>query len=501
MLFVEPVFLFVFLPLVLLAERLTRNTGHTTRSMLLVASGAIFYGAWSWKYLGLLFLAILCNFGISKLINRDVVRGKVGQAKVLLVAAVTGNLSLLALFKYLGFFLSTVGVESSLNLILPLAISFYTFQQVAYVVDVYRQDVQPPALMTYFSFVLFFPQLIAGPIVNYKDVNRDIFRFQQSRSINRYDLALPYLIIGLGKKLLIADPLGGFLSQQQLVMSIGESAPLLSILTIFAYGLQLYFDFSAYGDLALALGFALGIRLPINFDAPYKSRNIAEFWRRWHITLGRFLKDYLYIPLGGSRGTLHRTLINLMTVMLLGGLWHGAAWGYVLWGALHGGALVLHQILIQCRNFLGLRRTIPCKPLWVVQIGNGLSITLTVSFVFLAWVPFYAENIPDALMLWFSAFSYSGGIIENAGTLYERYGIEVGMLLVNITIGLIMIFFLPTSHELVSHCVRLLKKLEGGSIHCVARHPLMLFIYTPAIMIVAKSLLTGPVAAFLYFQF
>jgi D-alanyl-lipoteichoic acid acyltransferase DltB (MBOAT superfamily) len=502
MLFVEPVFLFVFLPLVLLAERLTRNTGHMTRSTLLVASGAIFYGAWSWKYLCLLFLAILCNFGISRLINRDVVKGNIPQAKILLAVAVIGNLSLLALFKYLDFFLSSVGVESSLNLILPLAISFYTFQQVAYVVDVYRQEVKPPAIMTYFSFVLFFPQLIAGPIVNYKDVKRDLCRFQQSRSLNRYDLALPYLIIGLGKKLLIADPLGGFLAQQQLVMSIGESTPLLSILTILAYGLQLYFDFSAYGDLALALGFALGIRLPINFDAPYKSRNIAEFWRRWHITLGRFLRDYLYIPLGGSRGTLNRTMLNLMIVMLLGGLWHGAAWGYVLWGALHGGALVLHQSLIQFRNYLGRRNgTIASKPDWVVQLNNGFSILFTASFVLLAWVPFYTESISDALMLWSSAFSYSGEMIENANTLYERYGIEVGMLLVNITIGLALVFFTPTSHELVNFCVRRWQKLEGGTIHNVLAHPLMLFVYTPIIMIVGKSLLVGPVAAFLYFQF
>ena len=173
-----------------------------------------------------------------------------------------------------------------------------------------------------------------------------------------------------------------------------------------------------------------------------------------------------------------------MIVMLLGGLWHGAAWGYVLWGALHGGALVLHQSLMQFRNYLGRRTgTIASKPDWVVQLNNGFSILLTASFVLLAWVPFYTESISDALMLWSSAFSYSGEMIENANTLYERYGIEVGMLLVNITIGLALVFFPPTSHELVNFCVRRWQKLEGGTIHNVLAHPLMLFVYLSLIHI------------------
>lgn len=502
MLFVEPVFLFVFLPLVMLAERISRNTGVTTRSTLLVTSGILFYAAWSWKYLCLLLVAIVCNFGMSKLIHHDVVKGNVNQAKLLLCVAVMGNLFLLAIFKYLDFFLISFGFNSTLNLILPLAISFYTFQQVAYIVDVYRQEIKPPALMKYCSFILFFPQLIAGPIVNFKDVSRDLSQFEKSRNLVRYDLAIPYILIGLGKKLLIADPLGVFLAQQQLVMSIGETTPLLSILTILAYGLQLYFDFSAYGDLALGLGFALGIRLPINFDSPYKSVNIAEFWRKWHITLGRFLRDYLYIPLGGSRGSLKRTLLNLITVMLLGGLWHGAAWGYVLWGALHGFALTLYQLYKHfIHNLIHKHIKFANKPLWLSQTSNGLSNVLTVSFVFLAWVPFYTEGVSDALMIWSSIFSYDGNVIVNANALYELYGIEIGEVLLNITLGFTLVFFTPTSHELVSYSVRQWKSMEGSFFYSVLRHPLMLAIYTPIVMIAGKSLIVGPVAAFLYFQF
>lgn len=503
MLFVEPLFLFLFLPLVLLAERLTRGAKPEHRLFVITASGALFYAAWSWMYLLLLLAAIGCNHRVSLSIAHDVVTGKKRRAKRSLVMAVTGNLFLLGVFKYADFFLDAVDAGMALNLILPLAISFYTFQQIAYVVDVYRKTIKPPRLLTYASYVLFFPQLIAGPIVNYRDVRRDLMRFAITRSAIRYDLALAYFAVGMAKKLLIADPFGTFLGQQQLVMSVGETTPLLSVLTILAYGLQLYFDFSAYGDMALGLGFAFGIRLPINFNAPYKSLNIAAFWRHWHITLGRFLRDYLYIPLGGSRAGAGRTLLNLNIVMLLGGLWHGAAWGYVLWGALHGLALTIHQgycLLVGLLRRHGKIQVFPASP-WVSQVSNALAISLTVTFVFLAWVPFYTESVSDALLLWLSAFSYEGSIVDNADTLHALYGIEIGDVLIDIVVGLALVFFMPTSHELVERVVTRWQRLKGGRIQRGLAHPVMAVVYVPATMVLAKSLLAGPVAAFLYFQF
>ena len=503
MLFVEPLFIFVFLPLVLLAERLTRGTKPEYRLFVITASGALFYAAWSWMYLLLLLAAIGCNHRVSLHIYRDVVTGRKARARRILVAAVGGNLLLLGIFKYADFFLENVATGMALNLILPLAISFYTFQQIAFVVDTYRQTVRPPSLLTYASYVLFFPQLIAGPIVNYRDVRFSLARFALSRSALRYDLALLYFVIGLGKKLLIADPLGDFLAQQQLVMSVGETTPLLSLLTMLAYGLQLYFDFSAYGDMALGLGFAFGIRLPINFDAPYKSTNIAMFWRHWHITLGRFLRDYLYIPLGGSRAGTRRTLLNLNIVMLLGGLWHGAAWGYVLWGALHGLALTIHQLFIRSTCWIrrhGTFQVFPASP-WVNQVTNAMAIAITVSFVFLAWVPFYTESIDNAVMIWRSMAAYQGSIVDNATALHAQYGIEIGDVLIDIVVGLTLVFFMPTSHSLVERIVTRWQTLSGSRIQRGLAHPVMAVVYVPAIMVFAKNLLAGQVAAFLYFQF
>ena len=503
MLFLDPAFLFAFLPIVLLAERLTRNTSAFCRLSVLTASGMVFYAAWSLPYLFLLLGSIATNYGISTWMVRLADAGSQNRAKAVLWCGVSGNLLLLGVFKYADFFLSNVGVSLAVTWILPLAISFYTFQQIAFLIDTHRRRFIPPSLPEYAAFVLFFPQLIAGPIVNYKDIRFDLSAFAKSLSRPAYFTACLYLLVGLAKKLLIADPLGQFLAEQHLVMSAGEYNPLLSLLTILAYGLQLYFDFSAYGDMAIGLGYAFGIRLPINFNAPYKASNIADFWRRWHITLGAFLRDYLYIPLGGSRAGTGRRLLNLNIVMLLGGLWHGAAWGYVLWGALHGLALTLYQGFTLLVGWLRRHKKLQgflVSP-WLSQVTHALALSLTVSFVFLAWAPFYTEDVSDALMLWQSAFAYEGSIVENARSLYALYGIQIGDVLIDIVVGLSIVFIMPTSHALVGRVTARWQQLEDSRIQRAIAHPAMVIVYVPAIMVFAKTLLTGPVAAFLYFQF
>ncbi|MFQ5488405.1 MAG: MBOAT family O-acyltransferase, partial [Gammaproteobacteria bacterium] len=338
MLFHSYGFIFLFLPLTLLGFFLLGRYGLLRWALAwLVLASLTFYGWWNVEYLFLLLASIVVNYLLGRALAPS--QRTTASARVLLAIGIGLNLALLAYFKYAAFivgnFNQLLGSDYRVHeIVLPLAISFFTFQQIAYLVDAYYGRAQEYSFLNYSLFVSFFPQLIAGPIVHHREMmpqfeGRRIFRF----SYEDMDVGLLIFCIGLFKKVLLADGMAQF---SEPVFAAAAGGLELSFFEAWggalAYTLQIYFDFSAYSDMAIGLAWMFGIRLPLNFASPYKAINIIEFWRRWHMTLSRFLRDYLYIPLGGNRKGRERRHLNIMATMLLGGLWHGAAWTFVVWG-------------------------------------------------------------------------------------------------------------------------------------------------------------------------
>lgn len=337
----------------------------------LIAASLLFYGWWNPVHVPLLALSILGNHAVGWRIHRS------SRPGPWLFAGVAINLTVLGWFKYADFFRDILAPTAEpFGVVLPLAISFFTFQQIMFLVDCRRSAEPPPSLTFYAAFVAFFPHLIAGPLVR----PRDIVPQLKCMTINAENLSagLTLFLLGLAKKLVLADMFGGFADTGFDAAGRGETLTLLEAwAATLSYALQIYFDFSAYSDMATGLARMIGVRFPLNFDSPYKSANIAEFWRRWHITLGSFLRDHVYIPLGGNQ---RRVTLNLMITMLLAGLWHGAAWRFVLWGALHGVMLVAHRFY---------RQVGPPLPRWLGQ-------AVTLLCVCVAWVPFRADGMGAA---------------------------------------------------------------------------------------------------------
>jgi alginate O-acetyltransferase complex protein AlgI len=345
----------------------------------LMMCNLFFYAWWNPAYVPLLVTSVVGNYAIASKLRRAV-----ATRRAWLATGVGANLALLGWFKYADFLLHiAVPAAPALHIVLPLAISFFTFQQIMFLVDTARAgEVGLPCLLPYSAFVTFFPHLIAGPIVRAADIIPQLTASGATRPSNQ-NLAGGMLIflLGLAKKLVLADMFGGF-------ADIGFAAAVHGAsLTFFeawyatlAYALQVYFDFSGYSDMAIGLARMLNVRFPLNFDSPYQASNIADFWQRWHITLGAFLRDYLYIPLGGNQTGPVRQTGNVMATMLLAGLWHGAAWNFVLWGGLHGLFLVAHK---QYRS-------------WFCPLPARLAQALTLIAVVLAWVPFRAESLTSA---------------------------------------------------------------------------------------------------------
>ena len=393
MLFSSLEFIFAFLPLVLLGYWALAAWGSLRwQKIWLVAASLFFYAWWRPEYLGVLVGSVLVNFGVGLAISR----GQWLRPKIWLVLGIVANLLLLGYFKYAVFFSGNIsaltGVGFTLEqVILPLAISFYTFQQIAYLVDVYRGKVGRVNFLDYCLFVTFFPQLIAGPIVHHSEMMPQ-FKARPTPD-ERYLNACKGLFIfsiGLFKKLAIADTFALWANA-----GFGAGEPLSFVDawgTSLSYTLQLYYDFSGYTDMAIGAALLFGIKLPLNFLSPYKALSIRDFWRRWHITLSRWLRDYIYIPLGGNRAGGGRVSLNVMVTFLLGGLWHGAAWGFVLWGALHGVALVV------CHFWQRLG-----KRLW-----RWAAWLLTFMFVNATWVLFRAESLADAARVYRGMLGLNG---------------------------------------------------------------------------------------------
>jgi D-alanyl-lipoteichoic acid acyltransferase DltB (MBOAT superfamily) len=399
-------FIFIFLPLTFFIYFYLNSKKLTTISKaFLVFSSLLFYSWWNINYLPLILISIGVNFFLGEYIYKK---------KSLLIIGVIFNLGLLGYFKYMDFFIENINLIFSskielLNLALPLAISFYTFQQIAYIVDSYRGDTKEYNFLDYAVFVTFFPQLIAGPIVHHAEM---MPQFNNSKNMvqNYKNISLGMFIfaIGLFKKVAIADSFAvwatiGFDGGGNLNMVDGW-------ITSLSYTFQLYFDFSGYTDMAIGIALLFNIKLPNNFNSPYKALSIQDFWRRWHITLSDFLKRYLYIPLGGNRKGETRTYLNLFITFLLGGVWHGAGWTFVFWGFLHGGALVVHRF-------------------WQ-RVGFGLNSILawfiTFNFINISWVFFRAKEWEDAIKVLKAMFFGDITLPNSVTSKIDFFNIEAG---------------------------------------------------------------------------
>ena len=513
MLFNSYEFILVFVPVVWLLYYLTRSlAGFRPAAAILVLASLFFYAYWYPPYIVIILASIGVNFAFGRLISRqDIERSR---RKLLLVLGVSFNLALLFYYKYFGFlageYASVFWNESlDFTILLPIGISFYTFQQIAFLADSYKQSTRHYDFISYCLFVTFFPQLIAGPIVHHSEMMPQ-FREARARRVNPGDVAtgLTIFAIGLFKKVMIADSLSLYASPVFAAADSGVSVTMMEAwLGTLAYSLQLYFDFSGYSDMAIGLAKMFGITLPFNFNSPYKATSITEFWRRWHMTLSRFLRDYLYVPLGGNRKGEGRRYANLMITMLLGGIWHGAGWGFAIWGLLHGLYLACNHLFQKlCAQRPGLARLMPGPLAWGI----------TFLAVVLAWVPFRATTLDGALGLWSSMFAMNDigiprlaiamlGLQENLGPLaafltggenviefqdWARTGIPL------IALSAIVALFAPNSQTLVG-LVAPANRLD----RTIAFAPSRRWAALTAVLLLVCLNSMNSVTEFMYFQF
>lgn len=385
MVFASSIFLFVFLPLFLVVYHLAPAS---KRNIVALIASLIFYVWGAPLFFWVLITLLIINFYVVRSIDSNTDHHKL-RKKTLLVISLFINLGTLAYFKYANFFVDNVNyllqnigftTVNWTEVALPIGISFFTFQSITYTLDVYwRKNESLKSIYDYLLYILLFPQLIAGPIIRFNTIAGEIKDRTKNYTLDNKLKGVYIFIIGLSKKVLIANEVGSFVDV--VFGSSGELSLFYSWLGIVAYAIQIYFDFSGYSDMAIGLGKIMGFNFPENFKSPYTSRSISEFWRRWHITLGAFMRDYLYIPLGGNRTTKTRNLINLVIVFLLSGLWHGASWNFVIWGAWHGTFLMLERL------FLG--KLINKSP----GVINLIYCNLT---VLIGWVFFRAEDLTQA---------------------------------------------------------------------------------------------------------
>jgi D-alanyl-lipoteichoic acid acyltransferase DltB (MBOAT superfamily) len=366
----------------------------------IIAASYFFYGYWNWRFTALLAVVTLWNQLWGRVLDR--LHGDdSGTRRAAIGLAVAGDIGVLAYFKYYDFFLLSakntldhVGVHVNptfLAITLPVGVSFFTFQAMSYVIDIYRRQLRPVPLIDFAVYISFFPHLVAGPIVRAREF---LPQLRERHDPRRVDASRAFFLImaGLFKKMVLADFLATHIVEPVFGVPAQHSA-LECLVGVYGFAVQIYCDFSGYTDIAIGLALLLGFRFPQNFDAPYTARSVQDFWRRWHMTLSRWLRDYLYIPLGGNRGTRLQTYRNLTLTMLLGGLWHGASWTFVVWGGLHGGYLVYEHARTERRQAAGLPSEADTPG---ARIAQRL---VTFHLVCLAWVFFRAETFHDALTL------------------------------------------------------------------------------------------------------
>ena len=384
MLFNSYYFIFVFLPISFLIYYLLNNRGLYFYSKVFIAfASLVFYSWWNIAYLPLLLISIMFNFTLGISLSKK--SKKNYKKKSILFFGIIINLLLLAYFKYMDFFIENFNLISDSNLplleiTLPLAISFFTFQQISYLVDSYKGYTKEYRFIDYTIFVTFFPQLIAGPIVHHKEMMPQ-FADEKNKIINFRNISMGLFIfsIGLFKKVIIADSFSSYVSNG---FDIQEKLTFIEAwITSLSYTFQLYYDFSGYTDMAIGLALLFNIKLPINFNSPYKATNIQDFWRRWHMTLSRFLRDYIYIPLGGNKGKDLSTYTNLLITFFLAGIWHGAGWTFVLWGLLHAFAMIIFKVYSKLN----------------IKLHFIFAWLITFNFLNITWIFFRAKEFEDAI--------------------------------------------------------------------------------------------------------
>jgi alginate O-acetyltransferase complex protein AlgI len=388
-------FLFLFFPLTLAAYWLAHRCGRRAQQLVLLAASLGFYGSWNVRFLPLLIGSILVNHTIGNAISASVRRHSQRTASVLLGLGVAANLATIGVFKYADFFVNNVDFLFRTDfvlgaIILPLGISFFTFEQISFLVDVRRGNAHPSDLLRYAVFVSFFPRVVAGPILRFREIIPQLEERGRWAAIGEnLMVGLSIFAIGLVKKTVLADGIAPYVSPAFHSAAAGSPLDFFAAWSAaLAYTCQLYFDFSGYSDMAIGAARCFGIRFPMNFFSPYKATSIIEFWRRWHITLSRFLRDYLYIGLGGNRRGTTRRYANLMITMLLGGLWHGANWTFVIWGGLHGCYLMInHAWLAVSAKSQGMERFRRSRA------GRGMGWALTFLAVVVGWVFFRAPSL------------------------------------------------------------------------------------------------------------
>jgi len=507
MLFTSYIFLFIFLPLALGAFYLSlKYAGARAGIAALTLASLVFYAYWYPPYLVLLLLSMGVNYVCGRWIAVRTGR----SARLYLWLGVGFNLALLGYYKYAGFLLENWGwmtgtAGSALSILLPLGISFYTFQQIAYLVDVYQRKLIPSDFLQYVLFVTFFPQLIAGPIVHYKDILPQ-FDTLSSRAFRSDFLAsgAALFTLGLFKKVGIADTLALYADPLFIAVENGFRPGFLeSWAATLSYTFQIYFDFSGYTDMALGLGLVMGVKLPPNFNAPYKATGYIEFWRRWHMTLSHFLRDYVYIPLGGNRRGKGRQYVNLIGTMLIGGLWHGASWNFVLWGGLHGLMIALNH---------AVRYVFPAPKRLLAAAGWAVTF---LSLCFL-WVLFRAESFSGATAVYAGLLNIRDitwpqnlwdALPGAAQSVLVQAGGQAGALtyfktvplLLTLTGAAIICFFLPNTVRLFTLDVEEVDKPICGK--SVRFFPTIRWSALCALLMVLSLMLMQRESPFLYFQF
>ena len=401
MLFNSYIFVLAFLPICLFGYFLLNKINFTAGNIFLLIMSLFFYGYITPKYIPVITVSIICNYFLSLLISKP---KSATKRKAILIIGIVFNLALLGYFKYTDFFIKNINTVfrsnlSFLKIALPLGISFFTFQQISYLVDTYTGAAKKYPFVSYACYVCFFPQLVAGPIVSHDEFFPQFLNPENRKAnFNNIGMGIYLFSLGLSKKVLLADILG-----KTVDLAYGEygNIPSMNSLTaiyvIFAYAAQLYFDFSGYSDMAIGIGKMFNICLPVNFDSPYKASSINDFWKRWHLTLTRFFTKYVYIPLGGSRRGKGRTYLNIMIVFFLSGLWHGADWTFVFWGVCHGAFSVFERV---CKKFVDI------IPKWLGKILTFITVSVL-------WVFFRSNDFNQAFSLIKQVFKGGLGLLPS----------------------------------------------------------------------------------------
>lgn len=468
MLFNTYTFIFLFFPAAMGLCFAIARYGRNAQLFAILATSLFFYGWWNVRFLPLLLLSITGNYLVGRQLARNVAGDRQGAARAWLAAGVTLNLVVLGVFKYANFFVQNVNLLADTHytlgaIILPLGISFFTFEQISYLADIKHGHVYRADPLAYAVFVSFFPRLVAGPILRYGEIEPQLRPGGNAR-VSAEDVAvgLTIFFIGLCKKSLLADSIA---PHAQHIFAVATNGGPIDFFAawggVLAYTCQLYFDFSGYSDMAIGAARCFGLHFPVNFASPYKARNITEFWRRWHMTLSRFLRDYLYISLGGNRRGKLRRYANLFITMLLGGLWHGANWTFVCWGALHGFYLMINHgwdaVANGSASLTKLRR---------ISLWRGFSAVLTFVAVVVGWVFFRSPDFSTAARLLSAMAGMQGAIIPDglSGVLGPLHGLFAHL---GITFGggsgtallqtyswvialLVIAFALPNTQELMA---------------------------------------------------